>query len=295
MENKKFYSHEFGRVDYGRNYEEDQENSSRLIRELGQRALEAAEKRTDNESETYEEIGSKELFEIFAEDKELSNMVDINLSPVEAEAWLMDELQAIRSTKKGEYVKIGVVSGSFDVPHENHTWYLRHCKALLAEKMCIEQGWEVNREMIRDIISDGLVKLVVAVDTDQEVSRRKTKDGDVRPIYHFYDRARRISELTIGFGEDRLSVADFVVPEGPEYSGSSFERLPQLAGLGKKNGLIDEFITFGEHPQSAEDARSIGFDPITVSESVYYASSPVTGKAYSSSAIIGKIRNGGQE
>lgn len=297
MENKNFYSHEFGAVDYGQNYEQgqDQEQLNQLIRSVGRGALNAAENQVADKSEVYEEIGSNELFDIFAEDSEPSNMIDINLAPAEAEAWLMSELQTIRSTEKGEHAKIGVVSGSFDVPHENHTWYLRHCKALLAEKMCIEQGWEVNKEMIRDIIAEGLVKLVVAVDTDQEVSRRKTKDGDVRPIYHFYDRARRISELTIGFGEDRVSVADFVVPEGPEYSGSSLERLPDLASLGKENGLIDEFITFGEHPKSAEEARSIGFDPITIPTSVYYASSPITGEAYSSSAIIKKIRNGGQE
>jgi hypothetical protein len=40
MENKNFYSHEFGAVDYGQNYEQgqDQEQLNQLIRSVGRRA-----------------------------------------------------------------------------------------------------------------------------------------------------------------------------------------------------------------------------------------------------------------
>ena len=290
MENKNFNTRGNGQL-------KDVESNEVYLgsKKVGAEIIDITKKLKDLEcSRGYYDIGSKELFDIFQSDRTLENMVDIESSPQEAEDWILGKLSAIRDTEYGQYAKIGIVSGSFDVPHENHTWYLRHCKALLAQKFCVENGIPTTKENIRDAISDNLVQLIVAVDTDEEVSNRKTKMGDIRPIYNFYDRARRISELTFVEDEVRLPIVDYVIPEGPEYSGTSLEKMPEIAQKGKELGLIDEFICFGEHPLSANIAKEKGFDPIVVPQSVFYASNPVTGQPYSSSTIIKKIRNQGE-
>lgn len=264
------------------------DNAREFNRKIGLNALRMNERVSDKK---YETIGRAELFEILESDFRPKNLMDYSDSPENIEAWLFDNLTQERETY-GDNLKVGVVSGSFDVPQGNHAWYLKHCKVLLAQKFCQEKSIEATANNINYVIEQGIVKLIVAVDSDQEISNRKSKPGDIRPIYNFSERSRKIADLNISFEGSNQSVADFVVAEGPEYAGSSLEKLPYLAGKGKSAGLIDEFICFGEHPSSADSAKSIGFDPILIPQSVVYATDD-NGIPYSSSGIIDKIKAGG--
>ena len=239
-------------------------------------------------------IGTDELFSIFEKDKNPENLMNFESSPEEIESWLIDNLAAIRDGENGDITKIGILSGSFDVPHENHTWYLRHAKSLLAEEFLRENDLPVSEEHISEVIQRGLVRLIASVDTNQEVSQRKSKPGDIRPIYDFYDRAKRIAELTLTAGDQILRAVDFVIPEGPEYAESDFEKTPTLAKKLSDIGLLDSAICFEESQTSIERYQNLGIKPIIVPQSVVYATNPLTGQRISTSAILQNIRNQNQ-
>jgi bifunctional ADP-heptose synthase (sugar kinase/adenylyltransferase) len=189
-------------------------------------------------------------------------------SPQELENWFTQKLESIRSDKNGDITIVGLASGSFDVPHENHTNFLRDCKNRL------------------EIIEKGLVKLLVSLDTDSRIDLRKSKPGDKRPVYALKDRASRISGLYVTSPNDtRTPVADIIIPEGAEYAGSIFENLQTLAKYGAENNLIDSRICFGEHPQDLTDAQESGLKPLVISDDLVYAFNK-NGQRISSTNII---------
>lgn len=273
----------------------NQEISREQKSKIGRGVIESL--RSLESARNFEKIGTAELFEIFEKDKNPENLMDFNKSPEELENWLIDGLTEIRNSKHGDITKIGIVSGSFDVPHENHTWYIRHAKLLLAEDFCRENNLPVNEEILNEVIEKGLVKLIASLDTDKHIEFRKSKPDDIRPIYPLEDRARRIAEITISGQNSRTPAVDFVIPEGEEYQGSMYQDLLQVMEKISEQNLLDARICFGEHPQDIEDTQNLGLKPLSIPFDMTYATGR-DGQRISSSAIIKKIRNqdnGGQE
>jgi hypothetical protein len=233
------------------------------------------------------DLDSFETFsQIFEKDLQPDNLMNFEKSPQELENWFTQKLESIRSDKNGDITIVGLASGSFDVPHENHTNFLRDCKNRLAHQFCEENDLPFSSEIAHEIIEKGLVKLIVSLDTDSRIDLRKSKPGDKRPVYALKDRASRISGLYVTSPNDtRTPVADIIIPEGAEYAGSIFENLQTLAKYGAENNLIDSRICFGEHPQDLTDAQESGLKPLVISDDLVYAFNK-NGQRISSTNII---------
>lgn len=197
-----------------------------------------------------------------------------------------------------------VVMGSFDVPHPNHEWYLRDCRARAAERMLTNVfGMDVSEITPRDIAAaltyPGL-NLTCIIDSDATLNKRKggdpAKGGIERPVYAWRDRADRIAGYGYtGIDGANYNVVDTVIKEGIEFEGTPMVRIHKLAEKLKDNDLLDAYIVYGEYPQSRVNAISVGFDGpslITIPTSTVYAVDPRTKHDYHSSDIIKRIRGG---
>jgi len=239
-----------------------------------------------------------ELQEVFGNGSTLhsyNRVMPDGLEAPEALLWLGDQV----SDAAHEGKHIGLVAGAYDVPHDNHEWYIRNCRAQLARRVLYYKGLTPTPERIMRTMTNESLELIVSIDSDEALNLRKggkaEKGGIPRPVYPWVARAHRIAGYSF---EDPFAargevhhVADIVSKECTvNYEGTPMQCAATLAKYLKSVKLLDEYLVFDEHPQDIENARALGFEPIILRQAVRYATDPRTGKGYSSSGIIKQIR-----
>lgn len=123
-------------------------------------------------------------------------------------------------------------SGVYDLLHHDHKGYLLHTKLAGAathyQKKHADTGrfWSElptgeKRQISDTYLANGELRLVVSVDGDMSVAKRKgDKGGAARPITGWLTRARSVADVTYPLrtnnGWERRTIADAVTIHGPE-------------------------------------------------------------------------------
>lgn len=192
---------------------------------------------------------------------------------------------------------ITVVDGAFDVPHNNHEWYLRHCKMIGAfAAIKTAEGSHVTfadfaAHIQRDSSFVDRCKLAATVDADEKVAFKKSgvshKGGIERPIYPWQARADRLAGYHFTLGDTLHQTVDLVAVEGDSlHAGSPLESSLALAAFLQSEDLLDTFIIYGEHDETVQEAEYLSLHPVIITDGVPYENNPQTGKGWSSSQII---------
>ena len=208
------------------------------------------------------------------------------------EARVVERFAALRRTAGG----LALVDGAFDVPHNNHEWYLRHCKMIGAHAtLKATSGHDVafdeliaHSEANPEFLSQA--KLAVTVDADSKVAAKKSglseKGGVTRPIYPWSARADRLAGYHFAHAGRLHQTVDLVTVEGDNvHIGTPLESSLALAAFLKSEKLLDTFIVFGEHSATVDEADALDLEPIIIPETPYELN-PQTGTSWSSSDII---------
>lgn len=187
---------------------------------------------------------------------------------------------------------VAMVDGAFDVPHPQHEWYLRHCRLAAAEQMLIARGEPTSDFMLRAALESDDVKLIVTLDADEKINRKKggnkDKGGVPRPIYPWRTRADRLAGYMFN-GQSNLykPVVDLVTVEGDDtHINTPLESSLTLAEHLAQNALLDCLVIFGEHQDAVEQAQAMLITPIVIPEGLVYECDPRTGEPWHSSTII---------
>jgi hypothetical protein len=247
-----------------------------------------------SERSSEDELG--QLHEIFGHGERLHSserVMDSTLEAEEAMGWLAD--QVAREKLQGKYTAL--VAGGFDVPHDNHEWYIRHCRMLVARRVLEQEGKEAAPGAIMDIMTSGRLALIVSIDSDEALNARKggvsEKGGIPRPIYPWESRAHRIAGYSFQNPATGAihHTADIVTKEcSVHYHDTPLQQAATTVEWLKSLDLLDSYAIFDEHPQDEANARALGFDPIIVSQDIIYARDHRNGRGFKSSGIIKAIR-----
>lgn len=199
---------------------------------------------------------------------------------------------------------VTLVDGAFDVPHNNHEWYLRHCKMIgVFAAFKARYGDDATfEEMAARLPSQpeilDTVSLAVTVDADDKVAYKKSgldhKGGVQRPIYPWIARAGRLAGYHFSLNGRLHQTVDLVTVEGDEqHKDTPLESSLALASFLKSEKLLDTFIVFGEHDATVREAHDLQLDPIVVSDDGKDDElNPQTGERWSSSALIRRAQGG---
>lgn len=220
-------------------------------------------------------------------------VMQAQLEPEEAAIWLANRVADF----KLQGSDIALVAGGFDVPHDCHEWYLRHCLMQATIKTLESRGDTVDDEKIMDAMASGKVRLIVSIDSDKALDARKgsqkNKGGIPRPVYPWASRAQRIAGYCY-INPKTNEVHQLVGVVSREctidYQGTPLESARYTADWLNRLGLLDTYIVYSEHPGDEQAAQSIGIDHIVIPDGIVYARDPRTDKEFSSSGIIRSIR-----
>lgn len=237
-----------------------------------------------------------ELLELFGNGEQLHSsdrVMEEGLNPETAMRWLGEQLA--REKLAGKYTAL--VAGGFDVPHDNHEWYIRHCRMLVARRILEERGEAPTPEAVMDIMTSDQIALVVSIDSDEALNARKggkaEKGGVPRPIYPWVSRAHRIAGYSFTHPHTGAvhHAAEIITKEcSVNYAGTPLERAATTVEWLREYDLVDGYVVFDEHPHDEENARALGLDPIIISQDIIYARDPRSGRGFKSSSIIKSIR-----
>jgi hypothetical protein len=209
---------------------------------------------------------------------------------------LVDRLASI--ARRGGH--IAIVDGAFDVPHDNHTWYLREARRLAAARHFGDTFTAVSPAAQRAMAASSELTLIVTLDADAKIAFRKgfqpTKGNVARPVYTWEARANRIGGLMIpnGYGAYQ-PILDLVTVEGdPRHQGTMFESHLDFGRTLVEQDLLGTWILFDEHKDTVATAHThVGSrgDIISVvpQDQARFAVDPSTGQHWSSSSIIQRI------
>ena len=235
---------------------------------------------------------------------DLLNLFDNQLHQKERYLYPQDGNESVESAVARRFTKlredsgsITLVDGAFDVPHNNHEWYLRHYKMIgaYATLKAIRGSSVTLDDFEAHISSDAAVlnryKLAVTVDADEKIALKKsglpTKGGVERPIYPWQARADRLAGYHFHYAHGLHQTVDLVTVEGDSlHQGTPLESSLALAAFLKSEDLLDNFIVYGEHDATAEQADALSLSPIIIADGVPYEANPQTGMGWSSSQII---------
>jgi len=222
------------------------------------------------------------------------------LYPGSAELAMVGEAALLEglARAKDEGKDVAIVDGAFDVPHDNHTWYLREARRRAARRHFGEAFVEASSEEQRSMVASDEVILIVTLDADAKIAQKKgfqpEKGNVARPVYSWDARANRIGGLMIpnGGGAYRPTL-DLITVEGdPAHQGSMFESHLQFGRTLAEYGLLGTWVIFDEHPAVVEAARSyVGADTndivsVVPQQEARFAIDKRSGEHWSSSAII---------
>ena len=193
---------------------------------------------------------------------------------------------------------IALVDGAFDVPHNDHEWYLRHCK-LIGVFAAFKAKYGDNlsfQDMAARLPSNpeiiGAASLAVTVDADDKIAYKKSgleaKGGVQRPIYPWIARAGRLAGYHFELNGQLHQTADLVTVEGDaQHEGTPLTSSLALAAFLKSEDLLDTFIVYGEHNGTIDEAHDLGLDPIVIDNKLgTYEVNPQTGASWASSDLI---------
>lgn len=138
-----------------------------------------------------------------------------------------ERLAAQRTAWQEEGATVVFTSGVFDLLHQNHRAYLLHVKRAAMPlhyerhlRPLVGYAWEdlsdsEQQEAFAATVLDNKLKLIVSVDGNESVARRKgfkpEKGGTARPIYHWNTRARDVLSATFSpNGTDLRATVDAV-------------------------------------------------------------------------------------
>lgn len=248
------------------------------------------------EAEQTPEQELRELHDIFGNGDKLHashRVMPENLPPTDAVTWISERVAEAKL--QGKYTAL--VAGGFDVPHDNHEWYIRDCRARVAKRVLEQNGIEPTSAAIMDMMTNGRIALIVSIDSDEALDARKggqaEKGGIPRPVYPWSARAHRIAGYSFEHpvtGQVHHA-ADIISKECPvSCADTPLQSANSLISHLGSLDLLDSYIVFDEHPQDEINARNNGFDPIIVPQAVVYARDPRTDAGYKSSSIIKRIR-----
>lgn len=222
-------------------------------------------------------------------------------SPVEAmtsACGLLDDLA--RAKLEGRH--IAIVDGAYDVPHDNHTWYLREARLRAAKRHFGECFDEADDDTKRAMVASDEVVLIVTLDADAKIAALKgfkpEKGGAERPVYTWSSRANRIGGFMVPAG-NRLfrPVIDLVTVEGdPRHDGTMFESHLCFGKTLLDYGLLDTWVMFDEHQATIEKAAQIEAEheanvlSIVRETDSRFVIDPRSGDYWSSSSIIKRIK-----
>ncbi len=192
---------------------------------------------------------------------------------------------------------ITLVDGAFDVPHNNHEWYLRHCRLLGAfAALKATSGHALDTRDFKQLVrqDDALLtqhSLAVTLDADNKIASKKSglseKGGVRRPIYPWQARADRLAGYHFSQANRLHQTVNLVTVEGDDrHHGTPLESSLTLASYLKSQRLLDTFIVYGEHSATVDEADNLNLEPIVISDDSPYELNPQTGEPWSSSSII---------
>lgn len=212
-----------------------------------------------------------------------------------AEVTLLEDL----AKHKLEGGHIALVDGAFDVPHSNHTWYLMEVRRRAAQRY-FRESYETADQLTRQAMAaSDEIKLVVTLDADEKIARKKgfkADKGNVeRPIYPWSERSSRIGGFMIPDGTGRYRpVIDLVTVEGDRsHEGTMFTSHLSFGEKMAATSTLDTWVLFSEHEATVEVAKSYaseGVIDIIKKEEAVFVVDPRTGRGFSSSALIRKIK-----
>jgi|GEM_PF-1184510 len=215
-----------------------------------------------------------------------------------AESVLLDTLAGAKLFGR----HIAIVDGAFDVPHDNHTWYLRDARLRAARKHFGASFIEASQKDQQVMVASDEIILIVTLDADEKIAAKKgfsaSKGNTARPVYTWEARANRIGGFMVpnGAGAYRPTL-DLVTVEGDHrHEGTIFE---SHLGFGRKLAelhLLDTWVLYNEHTETLQAAFQTTAtneeDIISVvdQDSSVYSIDKRTGTRWSSSAIINSIK-----
>lgn len=217
----------------------------------------------------------------------------------ETEQLLIDSLTAAHLS--GNHVVI--VDGAFDVPHDNHTWYLREARLRAAQKHFGKLFVDASNASKQEMVASDEIILLVTLDADDKIAAKKgfieSKGNTVRPVYTWEARANRIGGFMIPNGKGAWRpVLDIVTVEGDSaHAGTMFESHLQFGKRLADLHLLDTWVLFDEHGETLEAAleTTSGEEKPILSivdqNAARYSIDKRTGKWWSSSAIINSIKS----
>lgn len=209
-------------------------------------------------------------------------------------------LAAFRRLRRVPHSHITLVDGAFDVPHDNHEWYLRHVRLLGARALLRAHGYPITAETLSIAVAQPALSLAVTVDADHKVAAKKggveAKGGAPRPIYPWETRANRVAGYSFDSSVGLIGVADLVTVEGdPVHEGTCLESSLILAEFLARHGLLDTLVVFDEQPAVVQEARDRGLNPLLVTIGIDpYVLNPQTNVMWKTSTIIRRIRDGAE-
>lgn len=248
----------------------------------------------------YTKINIEKLKEIYGDNLfPEERIVSENLPPREQFTSIAERLarQRLEYSNSSDESYIALVAGSFDVPHDNHEWFLRHCRAAAAEQMLRNKGLKDNEidsaTLSQAIVSPNLF-LMVSLDSDNNLDLRKSnkedKGGIKRPVYSWPQRANRLAGYSFNLNDQTINTVNLVTKEcRQDFFNSPLENAATLAKTLSDLQLLDGYIVFDEHQGDIANADKINCDTIIISKEDVYARD-TDGKRLSSSYYINKIR-----
>lgn len=248
-----------------------------------------------HETEYHPEV--RELFDVYGETLHSESRV-IYPNPELGENEIRTRLFESIAEDKLDGAYVALVDGAFDVPHDNHEWYLRHCRLLAARQMLESKSILPTTAALRDAVADPSLRLIVTVDADAKVAAKKggkaEKGGIPRPVYPWESRAHRLAGYHfVSSDNTNHHTVNYVTVEGdPGHVGTSLESSLVLGEALAAHGLLDSMIVYGEHDATVQEAVDRGLNPIVIPDTYAYAVDPRTQEEYKSSKIIKMIRNG---
>lgn len=146
-------------------------------------------------------------------------------NPLE-DAAATDQLLALRETWRQEGKETIFTSGVYDIMHQNHVKFLQGMRAVAApyiygKRDAVREGktWQdlserQRRDYRHHVVAADLARLVVSVDGNKAVSRRKghqvEKGNMERPVFGWSSRARSVADLHLPLDGVPHTVADAV-------------------------------------------------------------------------------------
>lgn len=189
---------------------------------------------------------------------------------------------------------LSLTDGAFDVPTDNHEWWLRDCRHHAAEAYFGSKYRSSSPAQKRAMIASDEIVLVVTIDADVKVLSRKGYQPDkgniARPVYDWPARARRVAGYMIPDerGGYRPTV-DLVTVEGdPFHHGTALESHLSLGAILSQLDIVASWILSDDHPDILA-AQAVS-NNVAIVPKTCYAKDHRTGRMWTSSYIIDRIR-----